>query len=94
MLWIIRRKSNVVQLIRSRELGCREARTRLQTAPNDSQLLSDLEDWAENGFLQRCASQYVEFDVPARSTIAAAFSPDGTVIASTQWVTNIRARML
>lgn len=43
-----------------------------------------LQRWAESDFLRRCAASYCRLSPSPRSTIAAAFSPDGRLLASTQ----------
>lgn len=43
-----------------------------------------LGSFAEGDLLRRCAATYCELTPPPRSTIAAAFSPDGALLASTQ----------
>ena len=43
-----------------------------------------MKNWVEADFLQHSSSSYVDFNPPPRSTIAAAFSPDGKWLASTQ----------
>ena len=44
---------------------------------------SDLASWAEADALRHCVASYSELRPPPRSTIAAAFSPDGETLAST-----------
>lgn len=43
-----------------------------------------MEAWAENDALQNCEAVYCEMQPQPRSTIAIAFSPDGSMLASTQ----------
>ena len=40
--------------------------------------------WTEQDFMQHCSARYVDFKPVPRSTIAAAFSPNGKLLASTQ----------
>jgi hypothetical protein len=54
-----------------------------------------LRSWAEADSLRRCSASYCQLSPAPRSTIAAAFSPDGTLLASTQCVRaacRVRAR--
>ena len=44
-----------------------------------------IESWAEGDSLKRCSATYCQLTPPPRSTIAAAFSPDGKLVASTQY---------
>lgn len=46
-----------------------------------------LDSWVEVESLKRCEANYCTLVPPPRSTIAAAFSHDGTYLASTQYVT-------
>lgn len=48
-----------------------------------------IESWAEDDSLKRCSATYCQLTPPPRSTIAAAFSPDGKLVASTQYVITI-----
>ncbi len=54
--------------------------------PVDADPGQRLGSFVECDFLRRCAATYCELTPPPRSTIAAAFSPDGSVLASTQCV--------
>ncbi|DBA94057.1 TPA: hypothetical protein ACH3X1_001705 [Trebouxia sp. C0004] len=42
-----------------------------------------IDSWAEGDSLKRCSATYCQLTPPPRSTIAAAFSPDGKLVAST-----------
>ena len=44
----------------------------------------ELQGWAEGDSLRNCTATYCPLRPPPRSTIAAAFSPDGLTLASTQ----------
>lgn len=54
--------------------------------PVDADPGQRLGSFVECDFLRRCAATYCELTPPPRSTIAAAFSPDGSMLASTQCV--------
>ncbi|KAG6423037.1 hypothetical protein SASPL_113420 [Salvia splendens] len=60
-------------------------RTRFESAKDARQ---ELRSWVESGSLLHISAKYCPLQPPPRSTIAAAFSPDGKTLASTQtpWV--------
>jgi activator-of-BECN1-regulated-autophagy protein 1 len=45
-----------------------------------------LQSWLEESSLRGCTASYCRLHPAPRSTIAAAFSPDGALLASTQCV--------
>ncbi len=49
-----------------------------------------LRGWGEDDFLRRCDAAYCNLAPPPRSTIAIAFSPDGALLASTQYASPAR----
>ncbi len=63
-------------------LMCREAG--LRRCPQQQNVDLELAAWAEADFLHHASSQYANLQRAPRSTIAAAFSCDGQVVASTQ----------
>eukprot|EP00884_Botryococcus_braunii_P014078 jgi/Botrbrau1/22671/Bobra.0132s0015.3 len=76
---------NLVSLLRQRELASHAwppapARTQDQTRPSPSVAIAD---WVESDFLSNCTAAYCPLGPPPRSTIAIAFSPDGSLLAST-----------
>ncbi|KAG6420034.1 hypothetical protein SASPL_116548 [Salvia splendens] len=91
--------SNVFQLLARREVSpqtkhsarrfwgqdsstCAHAcRTRFESAKDARQ---ELRSWVESGSLLHISAKYCPLQPPPRSTIAAAFSPDGKTLASTQ----------
>ncbi|XP_042060431.1 uncharacterized protein LOC121804815 isoform X2 [Salvia splendens] len=92
------RQSNVFQLLARREVSpqtkhsarrfwgqdsstCADAcRTRFESAKDARQ---ELRSWVESGSLLHISAKYCPLQPPPRSTIAAAFSPDGKTLAST-----------
>lgn len=55
----------------------------LERECGSARIRKQVDSWAEKDFLRRSSASYASIQNP-RSTIAAAFSPDGSVIASTQ----------
>ncbi|XP_047948635.1 uncharacterized protein LOC125194452 [Salvia hispanica] len=92
------RQSNVFQLLARREVSpqtkhsarrfwgqdsstCADScRTRFESAIDARQ---ELRSWVESGSLLHISAKYCPLQPPPRSTIAAAFSPDGKTLAST-----------
>jgi activator-of-BECN1-regulated-autophagy protein 1 len=79
---------SVLQWLQARELGAGLQRKRGcgPWLPRDACPKERLGSFAECDFLRNCAAMYSELQPPPRSTIAAAFSPDGKLLASTQCV--------
>lgn len=75
----INKERNIAHLLRNREVGLGTPRC-LGAPARDCSFAS----WLERDFIQHCSAEYVDLRPTPRSTIAAAFSPDGTVVASTQ----------
>jgi hypothetical protein len=79
---------NVLLWLRARELPAARRHAAPPARPGQPARQPDaganLGAWAECNFLRRCAATYCELSPPPRSTIAAAFSPDGALLASTQ----------
>ena len=71
-------------------LAAREAGVTRQSAPgrrraaDGEDVAGALRSWAEADSLRHCSASYCPLSPSPRSTIAAAFSPDGTLLASTQ----------
>jgi hypothetical protein len=79
---------NITRLLAQREAGMLRGRNGGQSARRSERALGG---WAELDFLAHSSSaQYSELRPMPRSTIAAAFSPDGATVASTQWVAHGR----
>ncbi|KAL6517158.1 hypothetical protein OROHE_017864 [Orobanche hederae] len=91
-------QSNVFKLLAQRELSPRTKRTpkqfrgkasrsRVDSSGLNSELAKDarqeLRSWAEAESLRHLSAKYCPLVPPPRSTIAAAFSPDGKILAST-----------
>ncbi|KAL6581912.1 hypothetical protein OROMI_005926 [Orobanche minor] len=91
-------QSNVFKLLAQRELSPRTKRTpkqfrgkasrnRVDSSGLNSELAKDarqeLRSWAEAESLLHLSAKYCPLVPPPRSTIAAAFSPDGKILAST-----------
>jgi len=73
------------RLLQMRELGLGNTRG-LRTCVASVREIScarELSSWVEMDALRRCSASYSPLRPPPRSTIAAAFSPDGTLLAST-----------
>jgi hypothetical protein len=82
-------RQSVFALLAARELGsarhCTSGRRSSAVgAPGD--VAAGLRGWAETDSLRRCSASYCVLQPPPRSTIAAAYSPDGLLLASTQCV--------
>jgi hypothetical protein len=76
--------TNIAVLLQARELGARSRKT-VGNGWYNKQFEAEVGRWAEQDFVQRhCSAQYANLHHHPRSTIAAAFSPDGELIASTQ----------
>ena len=77
-----RNPANLTGLLLKRQFasGC----SRVGAPANASQAYRAIDSWAENDSLKRCSASYCQLSPPPRSTIAAAFSPDGQLVASTQ----------
>ena len=88
-----RSRRGVGALLAARELGaarlCTSAR-RAAAACAPGAVEAGLCRFLEADSLQRCSSAYCKLLPPPRSTIAAAYSPDGSVLASTQCVARRR----
>jgi hypothetical protein len=82
-------RRGVSALLAARELGaarlCTSAR-RAAAAGAAGAVEAGLRGFLEADSLRRCSSAYCKLLPPPRSTIAAAYSPDGLVLASTQCV--------
>lgn len=77
------RDENVASLLLARETGCRLGCQPVgKHAP--AAVGERLESWVERDFLQNSLAEYCAFHAAARSTIASSFSPDGSLVASTQ----------
>ena len=77
--------SNLLGLLQQRELGLRRQRPqRCGWGAPQTSTSSALATWAEADSLGRCSASYYSLHPEPRSTIAAAFSPDGALLASTQ----------
>lgn len=81
-----RRKLRVVNLLRQRELDPRGWSSAPLyedfTTPCPSTAIAD---WVESDFFSHCSAAYCHLGPPPRSTIALAFSHDGSLLASTQY---------
>lgn len=76
------RNSDLVALLRSRESGL--------TSFPASNTTKQLQCWAEQDCLLRnCTASYISMPVQPRSTIATAYSHDGSLLASTQCVRRV-----
>ncbi len=71
-------------LLRLRELGLPLRSGTVSRAGAQQQVQRSLEGWAEQDFLKCSSSSYIRFPDNPRSTIAVAFSYDGSLVASTQ----------
>eukprot|EP00798_Chlamydomonas_sp_ICE-L_P025993 gene25993-11683_t len=72
-------KGNICQLLLGRELGGLS----LFRGKAKSIQQKGLESWVESDLLHYCSAEYADFQPAPRSTIAASFSGDGALIAST-----------
>jgi hypothetical protein len=83
---------NVAAVLAAREVGAaRHCSSGRPLAGTPAELDGALRAWAEADSLRRCSASYCELSPPTRSTIAAAFSPDGSLLASTQCAPRPRA---
>ncbi|GFR49249.1 hypothetical protein Agub_g11263, partial [Astrephomene gubernaculifera] len=71
-------KESITSLLKSRELGQSPAGKPFHRGGHRA-----FSRWAEADFLRHASSEYVDFQPSPRSSIAAAFSPDGRYLAST-----------
>lgn len=74
--------TNISELLLQREVGGLRGRN-LTVGQTPSETRKALGSWTEHDFMQHCSGQYVEFKPVPRSTIAASFSPNGCLLAST-----------
>ncbi|BDA46641.1 probable activating molecule in BECN1-regulated autophagy protein 1 at N-terminal half [Coccomyxa sp. Obi] len=105
---VLQPSRNVLHWVRQRELTLNRPRggrahgaplasgRDVPVLPVDTDPGQRLGSFVECDFLRRCAATYCELTPPPRSTIAAAFSPDGSMLASTQGTrqTEGRANMI
>ena len=76
------RNPNLTGLLLKRQFA--SGSSRIGAPANASQAYRAIDSWAESDSLKRCSASYCQLNPPPRSTIAAAFSPDGQLVASTQ----------
>ena len=74
---------NITRLMLQRERGTLKGRN-VSVGQTCGQSSRQMGSWAEKDFMQHCSSRYIDFKPVPRSTIAAAFSPNGRLLASTQ----------
>jgi hypothetical protein len=78
-----RRPTNIFSCINQRETcGTASGGSLRRAGGNHS--TKQLQQWLEADFLQCCSAQYCDLSANSRSTIAAAFNADGSLLASTQ----------
>ena len=82
-----RQQQSLTNLLFERQFAPCSKRTCSQSTSEQSTRCID--SWAEGDSLKRCSATYCQLTPPPRSTIAAAFSPDGKLVASTQYVDNL-----
>ena len=79
---------DISTMLRDRELtggnGRRLHSSGRSTNGGNASTSAGLSRWAEADMLRRCSATYCSLQPEPRSTIAAAFSPDGNLLASTQ----------
>lgn len=73
---------SMASLLRARENSAPAPRSISQGHIQD--VYARMEAWAENDLLQNCEAVYCDMQPQPRSTIAIAFSLDGSLLASTQ----------
>ncbi|KAG1654124.1 hypothetical protein FOA52_010056 [Chlamydomonas sp. UWO 241] len=73
--------ANITRVLAGRELGGLGSRLRGPSGAHAARRA--IGSWTENDWIHNCSSEYVEFKPVPRSTIAASFSPDGKLLAST-----------
>ncbi len=79
-----RQEQTLTSLLLKRQFGpCRKPYCSRDISQQSSRVI---DSWAEGDSLKRCSATYCQLTPPPRSTIAAAFSPDGKLVASTQCV--------
>ena len=77
-------RGNVASTLAVRETGAaRRGAAGRVLAGTPAELDAALRSWAEADSLRRCSATYCDLSA-TRSTIAAAFSPDGALLATTQ----------
>ena len=76
-------KGNIARLLLQRERGALRGRN-VTVGQTSSETGRQLGEWTEQDFMQHASARYVDFKPVPRSTIAAAFSPNGKLLASTQ----------
>ena len=77
------RTTEDVTLAREREVNERRDLGHWGTRKGEASTRARVEAWVEADALRRVAGKYVPFAPPPRSTIAVAYSPDGSTLAST-----------
>ncbi|KAL0022808.1 hypothetical protein WJX79_000182 [Trebouxia sp. C0005] len=76
-----RQEQTLTSLLLKRQFGpCRKPYCSRDISQQSSRVI---DSWAEGDSLKRCSATYCQLTPPPRSTIAAAFSPDGKLVAST-----------
>ena len=74
---------NIARLLLQRERGALRGRN-IAVGQTCGETGRQLGQWTENDFMQHASARYVDFKPVPRSTIAASFSPNGKLLASTQ----------
>jgi activator-of-BECN1-regulated-autophagy protein 1 len=80
---------HITQILLQRELGGLRGRNLAVGQTPDSSRAA-LGSWTEQDYMFHCSGHYVEFKPVPRSTIAASFSPNGQLLASTQCVCRLQ----
>lgn len=83
-----RRNGHIGKLLIEREVYGRQVRGGAGTSAGTT-IESALCRWTETDALRHCTAFYCTLQPEPRSTIAAAFSPDGSLLASTQCVVRL-----
>ncbi len=78
-----RERGNIARIVLERERGGIKGRN-IAVGQTVDECSKALGSWTEQDFMHHCSATYVDFKPVPRSTIAAAFSPNGRLLASTQ----------